>query len=193
MISWCPSTKLSGRKQPMVYKNHGFCRVCVDPGKPRSRAAGLPAAPGAVCAGGVSVAVARSYSERPDGCNGVWAVRGRRLSRLCWQAPFPCKAAQSLTVARLPPACTPGPDSLSAPFTEAPAAGLSCAHHSGFKAAPELKASQQRVKLGFPKVTRARPWSGSGLVHSPCAHGRTANEKVWAAARGLSVTAPSRA
>lgn len=110
--------------------------------------------------------VNRGYSKQPDGSNGVWLVCGGHL--------FPNKAAPSFKVvgaslgACLLTACTAGPNLLSTPFTKAPTAGLSCAHHSGFKAASQdTEATQQRVTLGFEEVTRAQLRSCSGTIHAP--------------------------
>lgn len=44
------------------------------------------------------------------------------------------------------PAGIPGPASLSVSFTKAPAPGLSCAHHSGFKAAPKVEGQLAKIK-----------------------------------------------
>ena len=84
MISRWPSTKPSGRNQPVVCKNHGFCPACIDPGKPCSWAAGLRAASEQPlrqsvqeqCLPGLA-----GCAQRPGGWNGV---------RLCVADAFSC-------------------------------------------------------------------------------------------------------
>lgn len=81
---------------------------------------------------------------------------GGAESGLCVAGAFSCvKQLRAerwrLLGARGLPACIPGPDAFSAPFTKAPAAGLSCAHHSGFKAAPKVEGQSEKIKTWLPK------------------------------------------